>query len=111
MELTNEVYDSITRYFRGLSHTGYKSYNEVNKLIVFTFIEELLYGPLSQFVTDKDYTTINNALYCLYGSCMIPYPAYKESFEPISTKLFSQYRHTENNLLRQSESELLRTKS
>lgn len=111
MELVNEVYDLVNRYFSVISHIGYKPYKEVEKLIVFSFIEELLYGPLSLFITDKDYKSITNSLYCLYGSCMIPFPDYKRSFDPVKNSILDEYRITETGTLRTSESTELRVKS
>lgn len=82
MELTNEVYDSLRRYFSALTHFGYKSYSQVNSLLIFIFIEELLCGPMAEYVTEEDYKYISDSLYCLYGkSCLIPYPSYKKSIE------------------------------
>lgn len=111
MELTDEVYNSVNRYFSVLSHIGYKSYNEVEQLLIFTFIEEMLYGPLSQYLTEKDYNIINNSLYCLYGSCMIPFPDYKKSIYSTVYRMPDEYRITETGTLRLSESSELRVKS
>lgn len=110
MELTNEVYDAVTRYFSALSHMGYKSYAEVDQLLVFTFIEELLYGPLSQFITEEDYKVINDSLYCLYGSCMMPFPEYKKSFTPTAHKMLEEYRVSEIGIFR-TDGSGLRVKS
>lgn len=106
MEITNEAYDSIVRYFEGLSHLGYKSYNEVYHLLGMLFIEEILTGPMSEFVTDTDYKLINNAMYCLYGSCLIPYPAYLEGKSALNKRVMDSYRVTENEILRSSEDHL-----
>lgn len=111
MELTDEVYNSVNRYFSALSHMGYKPDEEVNKLLVFTFLEEILYGPLSQFITEEDYKTIISTLYCLYGSCMIPFPDYKKSFSSVVNRVLDEYRITETGTLRSSESLELRVKS
>ena len=110
MELTNEVYNSVNKYFSVLSHMGYKPDKEVDNLLIFTFIEEMLYGPLSQYITDKDYKSITNAVYCLYGSCMIPYPEYKRSFDSAVNRTLDEYRITETGLLRSTESSKLRVK-
>lgn len=111
MELTNEVYDSVNRYFSVLSHIGYKSYKEVDQLLAFTFIEEILYGPLAQFITEEDYNTISNSLYCLYGSCMIPFPDYKKSFDSTINRMLDEYRIIETGILRSTEHSKLRVKS
>lgn len=111
MELSDEVYNAITRYFSVLSHTGYKSYNEVYKLIVFSFIEELLYGPLSEFITEKDYNTIMRSLDCIYGSCMIPYPEYKRTYDSVVKGMHGKYRISEDRIIRSSESFNIRVES
>lgn len=111
MELTDEVYNSVNSYFNTLSHTGYRPDIEVYKLIIFTFIEELLYGPLSQFITDEDYTTINSSLECLYGSCLMPYPNYKKSFDPVIRRMLNSYRVTESGVLRVTTDPKLRIES
>lgn len=100
MELLDEVYSTVNKYFSILPHTGYKSYAEVDKLLIFTFIEELLYSPLSQYVTDKDYRAIEEALYCLYGTCMIPFPTYKKAVAEIPKRVFDKYRLSESSLLK-----------
>lgn len=72
------VNTSLERYFNALSKLGYKSYSEVDKLLVLIFIQELLDSECKTFITEDDYRAINQALYCLYGSsCLIPYPEYK----------------------------------
>lgn len=111
MEFTNETFDSLERYFSILRHTGYKPYNQVEKLIVMTFIEELLSGPLSWFITDEDYKSIVNSIYCLYGTCMIPYPDYKKAVAEVQSKSPDQYRITELGDLRISEGTNIRIMS
>ena len=95
MDLTNEVYNSVNNYFSALSHLGYKSDGEVNQLLIFSFIEELLYGPLAEFITEDDYRDINNSLYCLYGSCLIPFPDYKKGISFVTNNVLDKYRNTE----------------
>lgn len=111
MELRDEVFGSINNYFSALSHLGYKPYSEVNNLLVFSFIEEMLYGPLSIFITEEDYKHINKALECMYGSCMIPYPSYKKSYDSVVDKMPDEYRVIETKVLRSTDEDNLRIKS
>lgn len=110
MDLTNDVYNAVDRYFSVLKHTGYKAYNEVEKLIAYIFIEEFLTGPLSVYITEEDYNIISNSLYCLYGTCMIPYPDYMKSADSIVSKLHN-YRYTEDEILRAGNNYEVRVKS
>lgn len=109
MELLNEAYNSVNHYFNLLRKMGYRSYNEVNKLLVFIFIQELLDGDMSYYITEEDYNTINSALYCLYGTCSIPYPSYRRSLDSIVNKLPDKYRVTSNGTLRGTQEGSLRT--
>lgn len=111
MELIDEVYCSIDRYFSTLSHTGYKSYNEVYRLLIFAFIEELLYGPLSTYITEEDYKHISKSLDCIYGSCIISFPNYKKSFDSVVKRMPGEYRISEDDILRRTEDYELRVKS
>lgn len=78
--LSNVLERALTTYFNVLSSTGYVCYNDVNKLLLLSLIEELTSGPMFAFIDDKDYNSMNNALYCIFGtSCLIPYPPTKES--------------------------------
>lgn len=111
MELTNEVSNSLCNYFSLLSKTGYKPDVEVNSLLVFLFIEELLTGPIGEYITEEDYNNICKSLQCLYGSCMIPYPEYKNIPLGITQNKLYKYRITEEDKLRTSEDNYLRMKA
>lgn len=75
--MVDNVYNSLHKYFTSLSNTGYVKNKEVNKLLVYISIQELLDNDFRGLVSAEDYELINKALYCLYGStCLIPYPDY-----------------------------------
>ena len=77
MEILNQVADSISTYFNALTQFGYKKQSDVNKLLVYNFIGEMLTGEMRYLITEDDYRLIEQALSCLYGSsCLIPYPQY-----------------------------------
>lgn len=81
MDIRKEAYDSLDRYFTSLSVTGYRSYTEVYKLLVLSFIEELLYS-FPGMVSENDYRLFSKVLENIYGtSCLIPYPDYKKVAE------------------------------
>lgn len=71
------LYESLKNYFNALSHFGYKKQSDVNKLLIYDFLVNLIEGSTKFFITEEDYKKISRALYCLYGSsCLIPYPQY-----------------------------------
>lgn len=78
MDLRHEVFNSLDRYFASLTATGYRSYSEVYKLLVMSFIEEILYR-FPGMINEKDYKILSDILEKIYGtSCLIPYPEYKK---------------------------------
>lgn len=107
MDITNEVYNAISRYYTILGKTGYKAYNEVNELLIYTFIEELL-TEYAEFITEEDLRSITESLYYLYGSCMIPFSDYEDYIGVVNT-IQSQFRITENNCMRITEDNSFRT--
>lgn len=63
----------LNKYFTRLSNTGYVSYNMVDNLLILLFINDHII-PYSD-----DDVTINNALMCISGNCMVPYTSCKGS--------------------------------
>lgn len=100
--LKEEASNAINNYMLSLSQLGYKSYCSVNKLLVFTFIEELL-AKYNFIITEDDYNTMANAINCLYGSCMIPFPNYANDTTEIPIFHYDYFSITEDNQMRFSE--------
>ena len=99
--LDNLAYTGVSNYFEIISKVGYKSDKEVNKLLTFLFIEDLINGPLSIYIEEEDYKTIVNALYCLFGStCLVPYPEFIVDSSLIQKLKLEAPRITEDNILR-----------
>lgn len=111
MDLTNDVSNSLNNYFEVISKTGYKPYSEVHKLLVYLFIEEILTGDMSLFITENDYKSIEGAVECLYGTCLIPYPDYRRGMSSEYNPILDQYRISESEVFRNTENNELRVKS
>lgn len=100
MQLTEDVYSALKKYFSTISNIGYKSYGEVDKLLVFIFIEEILNGPMCAYVSEEDYKTLTDTLECMYGTCMIPYPSYKKGIDEPYNSNSQNFRGSELDYLR-----------
>lgn len=75
--MDNQVYESLVRYFTMLSIYGYKSYQEVYKVLVLLFINELINNDFYGIMTEADYRDMENAVSNLEGrSCLLPYQNY-----------------------------------
>lgn len=113
MEILDDVAKSIGIYFNTLAQLGYKKQPDVDRLLVYSFFEELLTGEMRCFITESDYRLIEQALSCLYGSsCLVPYPEYIND-----DNLFGHLRDssgpriTEDSNLRYTEGHILRFKA
>lgn len=77
VEITNNVYASLASYFKTLTNVGYMNQSNVNKLIIYIFLNNLLTGDLSVLISEDDYKEIQHLLSCMYGSnCLMPYPQF-----------------------------------
>lgn len=73
-----DLYEALKRYYNHLFNTGYSKPNDLEKLLIYIFIEELYEYPMSSYIKEEDYNIIGNALNCLYGStCALSYPETK----------------------------------
>ena len=115
MEITNQVAASLGYYFNALTQFGYKKQGDVNRLLVYSFIEEMLTGEMRYHITEKDYRTIEQALSCLYGSsCLIPYPQHANEdslFGRMESAILIVPRITEDDNIRFTEDDRMRFKA
>lgn len=112
IDFSNILCNSLDKYFNILSKTGYKSYNSVNKIIVLLAIDTLLRTELSYYITEDDYKSITNVIYCILGSeCMFEMPSY-ETFDSLLRDNSSPdgLRITEDSINRITEDTLFRIK-
>jgi len=73
-EIVTYTNDVLTNYFLTLKTLGYKSYKDVYKMLVLVYIQELVRGKSTNFITAEDYQTIDRTLHTLYGSStLLPY--------------------------------------
>lgn len=69
MEITNKTAEALNAYFKVLSNKGYKKYDEVFKLLILSFLEELINGPYSFLIKEEDYRTIMTYASNINTSC------------------------------------------
>lgn len=110
--ITKISFEAIKRYFHTLSIFGYKSYGDVNRMLLLLYIEEILTGEMAFYVSEDDLRIISGALNCLYGSdCLIDYPCSPTDdniMHIISNDL--NIRITEDYIVRTSEDDIVRVK-
>lgn len=115
MEILNQVSSSFSSYFNALTQFGYKKQSDVNRLLAYDFIGEILTGEMRFFITEEDYKIIEQALSCLYGSsCLIPYPQYVNNDSLFGHEMsidFIMPRITEDSNIRFTEDDNMRFKA
>lgn len=111
-KITSEVAQAFDSYLDILSRAGYVSYCDVYKLLVYSFIQEF-FEKFPYSISVEDYNSMSNVLDCLYGTCIIPYPGFKEEiFVPDPTIVHDEsFRITEDMVLRITEDNSLRLKA
>lgn len=110
--VTKVTHESLKRYFNSLFKFGYKKYPDVEKLLVLTYIDDLLEYSLFGFMTEEDYNIIIRALNCLGGSaCIIDYPSYA-TYDSLIRKQNNNItpRIDESGIFRVCEASLMRVK-
>lgn len=110
-EITRLSLKSVQRYFDVLSKLGYINSPSTDKLLALLFIEELLY-TFNGYISEEDFHYIMKAIYCLSGStCLIDYPEYINDDEIIhGDRVHYIDRISEDNILRETQDNLLRIK-
>lgn len=71
------VMQSLSKYYNVLEKTGHVKYSDSKKLLVLSFIWDLIHHDYHALLSKEDYHIIERALDCLYGTtCLITYPDY-----------------------------------
>ena len=62
------VYAALAGYYTALGKLGYYKYEEVFKLLVLSFYNDVIYNDYRGILSKSDYREIEKALNCLYGT-------------------------------------------
>lgn len=113
MEITELTVKGLNNYYDSLSILGYRPQSDTEKLLILSFIEELLCGATKALVTEEDYRTVSRAMLCMYGSCLVPYSQYHGNgmFGILSDGYAVSPRITEDSNIRFTEDNAVRFRS
>ena len=90
--IKENLLNSLNTYFKGISANGYMHPSVVNKLLFYSIVEEIVNGPYSTLITDKDYRTIIDSLYCIYGSsCIFEFPDRLDMLKQVEQVYYPKY--------------------
>ena len=78
-KIPEQLMQTIDNYYNILEQTGYYNYSSVCKILVLSFIDDLLNTEFNSFISEDDYKLIANILNCFTSSdCLIPYSEFTE---------------------------------
>lgn len=80
----NDILTSLERgfekYYNTVTKLGSVNINSVYKLIVATWINDVLMGRYDMMVDEEQYNILDNLYNCLEGDCLIPYGSYCNTY-------------------------------
>lgn len=110
--ITNTIIEPLNKYFSTLNKLGCYNYDDTHKLIIISFLEELLTQSWCAFITDKDYNVIINAFYCLINNSeLVDFPSYPSYNSLIRKDVLGKLSLTEDSEFRIVEDTILRSKT
>lgn len=72
MDKEEVLYEALKNYFNALENMGYMKYSQVYKILMFSFLLDLLEDSVN-ILEEDDYKLIEQLLHCLLNtSCIIP---------------------------------------
>ena len=110
MDINQLTLDSINRYHQVLKRTGFIGDQEIYKLFILSFLDDLFKEDFSWYITEENYKLIDNLItYLSKNSCIIPYTKVASHIEPVKSFLEDiPTRVSENNVIRLAEVDILR---
>lgn len=101
---------SIKNYYSILEQNGFIPDSEVYKVLLLSFLSELLEDRYAYYLTDKDLKLIINIASCLStSSCVIPFLGMAIDTEPVKGYANELYpRITEDSIIRITEDDIIR---
>ena len=110
MDINQLTLDSINRYYQVLKRTGFIGDQEIYKLFILSFLDDLFKEDFSWYITEGNYELMDKIItYLSKSSCIIPYTKIALHIEPVKNFLEdAPTRVSENNVIRLAEVDVLR---
>ena len=68
------IYNAVQKYLKTIATFGYCSQADVDRLLLLECIYEFTYWDFRGYINKDDYKAINDAIYTIFGTCLVPYP-------------------------------------
>ena len=73
MDINQKTFEALAKYFGILEYTGYVNTCITQAVLIYTFIQEILTGPMGIYVTEEDLKAILNLCENLKDGCVISF--------------------------------------
>ena len=102
LEITS---DSINNYFKILKNTGYIKKPETHRILILSFIEEMLDDKFFEYITENDYNVLINTINKLCStSGIIKFPTFDIYTDMIQKiRVYNKAKATEDSNIRITE--------
>lgn len=109
MDINNVLYSSIDKYYKVLGNSGYLNDNEVDRLLVYSFIDSLITN-YAHYITEEDYKYLFELANCLSKqSCLIDNIITVKHTMPVDNYLQDTIiRISEDDIIRITDDDLVR---
>lgn len=109
--ITEISHNSLTRYFKTLKNLGYLNKTETDRVLIISFIEEMLNDKFSDFITAEDYEIIVNTVNKIVSnSCIIDFPSFHVYTELVQDiRVHNKIRATEQGYTRITNNNYVRS--
>ena len=78
--LNNTLLSGFDKYYRTITKLGYISKDSINKLIIASWINDIINGHYGILPDDEQYALLSNLYMCVEGDCLVPYQNYCRDF-------------------------------
>lgn len=108
--LSKITQDALNSYFKTLRYKGYLNKSEIHKILILSFIEEIIDDKFFEYITESDYNTMINAIYRMVpNSSIIKFPSYDVYTDLVQDiRTYNKFRASEDNNIRLSKGGIVR---
>lgn len=103
--ISDALQKGFVKYYNTLTNLGYIDMKHVNRLIVASWINDVLEGRYGLLVNDEQYMLLSQLYMCIEGDCLVPYQNYCHDF--VVNKLPNLDANTFVRLTEDSETRIL----
>jgi hypothetical protein len=109
-DVKNVALEALKEYFNILKYKGYLKKEEIHKVLIVSFIEEILEDKFFEYITEEDYNIMISTIYKMIpSSCTLKFPSFNTYFNLVNDIKTSNRFRASLDYPRISEKGIVRT--